>query len=50
MLKIVIFCCLSGGFYLLFYQERILAWISGILKKTQADMDLAARQRGLGNS
>ncbi len=48
MLKIVIFCCLSGGFYLLFYQGRILAWISGILKKTQADMDLAARQRGLG--
>lgn len=49
MLKIVIFCCLSGGFYLLFYQGRILAWISGILKKTQADMDLAARQRGLEN-
>ncbi len=49
MLKTVIFCCLSGGFYLLFYQGRILAWISGILKKTQADMDLAARQRGLEN-
>lgn len=49
MLKTVIFCCLYGGFYLMFYQGRILAWISGILKKTQADMDLAARQRGLEN-
>ena len=43
MLKLVIFSCLLGGFYLLFYQRRILAWISGILKKTQTDMDLAAR-------
>ncbi len=49
MLKVVIFCCLLGGFYLLFYQGRILAWISGILKKTQSDMDVAARQRGLEN-
>jgi len=49
MLKAVIFCCLFGGFYLLFYQGRILAWISRILKKTQTDMDLAARQRGLEN-
>lgn len=49
MLKIVIWGCLFGGFYLLFYQGRILAWISEILKKTQADMDLAARQRGLEN-
>ena len=49
MLKVVIFSCLFGGFYLLFYQGRILAWISEILKKTQTDMDLAARQRGLEN-
>lgn len=49
MLKAVIFSCLSGGFYLLFYQGRILAWIRDILKKTQTDMDLAARQRGLEN-
>lgn len=49
MLKTVIFICLFGGFYLLFYQGRILAWISGILKKTQTDMDLAARKRGLEN-
>ncbi len=49
MLKAVIFGCLFGGFYLLFYQGRILAWISRILKKTQTDMDLAARQRGLEN-
>ena len=49
MIRAVIFCCLFGGFYLLFYQRRILAWISRILKKPQADMDLAARQRGLEN-
>ena len=49
MLKVIIFGCLFGGFYLLFYQGRILAWISRILKKTQTDMDLAARQRGLEN-
>ncbi|MCM1065046.1 MAG: hypothetical protein NC420_11375 [Eubacterium sp.] len=49
MLKVVIFGCLFGGFYLLFYQGRILAWVSSILKKTQKDMDLAARQRGLEN-
>ncbi|MDE6925432.1 MAG: hypothetical protein K2P59_09270, partial [Acetatifactor sp.] len=49
MLKTVIFGCLLGGFYLLFYQGRILAWISGVLRKTQTDMDLAARQRGLEN-
>ena len=49
MIKAVIFGCLFGGFYLLFYQRRILAWISRILKKTQTDMDLAARQRGLEN-
>lgn len=49
MLKAVIFCCLFGGFYLWFYQGRILARISGFLKKTQTDMDLAARQRGLEN-
>ncbi|MCM1542044.1 MAG: hypothetical protein NC121_12405 [Blautia sp.] len=49
MLKLAIFGCLFGGFYLLFYQGRILAWVSDILKKTQTDMDLAARQRGLEN-
>lgn len=49
MLKVVIFGCLLGGFYLLFYQGRILAWISSILKKTQTDIDLAARRRGLEN-
>lgn len=49
MWKVIIFSCLSGGFYLLFYQGRILARISAVLKKTQTDMDLAARQRGLEN-
>lgn len=49
MLKVVIFSCLFVSFYQLFYQGRILAWISGVLKKTQTDMDLAARQRGLEN-
>lgn len=49
MLKAIIFGCLSAGFYLIFYQGRVLAWVSGILKKTQTDLDLAARQRGLEN-
>lgn len=49
MLKVIIFSCLLGGFYLLFYQGRILGSISRFLKKTQTDMDLAARQRGLEN-
>ena len=49
MLKAVIFICLLGGFYLLFYQGRILVWLSRILRKTQTDMDLAARRRGLEN-
>ena len=49
MIRIVIFSCLFLGFYLLFYQGQILKWISVFLKKTQADMDLAARQRGLEN-
>lgn len=49
MLKAVIFICLWGGFCLLFYQYRILGQIVKILKKTRADMDLAARQRGLEN-
>lgn len=49
MYKIILFCCLFTGFYLLFHQGRILAWIRGVLKKTQTDMDLAARRRGLEN-
>ena len=49
MLKALIFICLFLGFYLLFYQGRVLAWFSRILKKTQKDMDLAARRRGLEN-
>lgn len=49
MLKIIIFSCLLGGFYLLFYQGRILGDINRFLRKTQTDMDLAARQRGLEN-
>lgn len=49
MLKAVIFGCLLGGFYLLFYQGRILVWISSFLKKTQKGMDQAARQRVLEN-
>lgn len=49
MLKIIIFACLFLGFCLLFYQGRILEKITGFLKKTQTDMDMAARQRGLEN-
>lgn len=49
MLKIIIFICLLSGSFLLFYQARILERVSSFLKKTQTDMDLAARQRGLEN-
>lgn len=49
MLKGIIFSCLLGGFYLLFYQGRILGRISRMLRKTRTDIDLAARQRGLEN-
>ena len=49
MLKAVIFICLWSGFSLLYYQHKILEHTANILKKTRADMDLAARQRGLEN-
>lgn len=49
MVRIVIFSCLFLGFYLFFLQGQILEWLCIILKKTQADMDMAARQRRLEN-
>ena len=49
MLKAVIFICLWSGFSLLYYQHKILEHTANILKKTRADMDSAARQRGLEN-
>ncbi len=47
--KVLTFCCLIIGFYLLYRQGRILRWLRNLLKKTQADLDLAARKRGLEN-
>lgn len=49
MVRIVIFSCLFLGFYLFFYQGQILEWLCIILKRTQVDVDLAARQRRLEN-
>lgn len=49
MIRTIIFGCLFLGFYLLFYQAQLLEWICGSLKKTQGDMDMAARQKGLEN-
>lgn len=49
MIRIIIFGCLFLGFYLLFYQAQILEWKCGYLKKTQKDMDMAAKQKGLEN-
>lgn len=49
MERIVIFSCLFLGFYLLFYQGQILERLCILLKNTQTDMDMAARQRRLEN-
>lgn len=49
MIRTIIFGCLFIGFYLLFYQAQILEWICGSLKKTQGDMDMASKQKGLEN-
>ena len=49
MIGTIIFGCLFLGFYLLFYQAQMLEWICGSLKKTQGDMDMAARLKALEN-
>ena len=49
MVRAVIFSCLFLGFYLLFLQGQILERLCILLKNTQADTDMAARQRRLEN-